>query len=197
MGSNTRSTEDQLAPDPRLARLGAGDHTQEATMPEWALHHGDALTVLPTHGTLVDVIVDPPYNSSGLQSARGQLPAVQPERWEVIDDTAFSQIMANLQVLGTPVVEGGFGDEQVMRIMMLQARLGRRISEIRMLDRDPLSALNRLTRPDEQEAADGAFVAKLRYQQTKIEQAPDTILVDAEVVAISEAPCETAYGIAV
>lgn len=56
-----------------------------------------------------------------------------------------------------------------------------------MLDRDPLSALNQLTRPDEQDAADGAFVAKLRYQQTKIEQAPDTILVDAEVVAIIRA----------
>jgi 16S rRNA G966 N2-methylase RsmD len=44
-------------------------------MPEWALHHGDALTVLPTLDTLVDaVIVDPPYNSGGLQSAqrRGQ-----------------------------------------------------------------------------------------------------------------------------
>ncbi|MEW2114114.1 DUF6262 family protein [Streptomyces sp. NPDC005474] len=114
-------------------------------------------------------------------------PAVQPERWEVIDDTAFSQIMANLHLLGAPVEEGGFGDEQVMRIMMLQARLGRRISEIRMLDRDPLSALNQLTRPDEQDAADGAFVAKLRYQQTKIEQAPDNILVDAEVVAIIRA----------
>lgn len=60
-------------------------------------------------------------------------------------------------------------------------------SEIRMLDRDPLSALNQLTRPDEQEAADSAFVAKLRYQQTKIDQAPDTILVDAEVVAIIHA----------
>lgn len=56
---------------------------------------------------------------------------VQPERWEVIDDTAFSQIMANLHLLGAPVEEGGFGDEQVMRIMMLQARLGR------MDQRDP------------------------------------------------------------
>jgi integrase len=114
-------------------------------------------------------------------------PTVQPERWEIIDDTAFSQIMANLHVLGEPLEDGGFGDEQLMRIMMLQARIGRRISEIRMLDREPLFALDQLTRPDENEAADGAFVAKLRYQQTKIEQAPDTILVDAEIVAIIRA----------
>ncbi|MFE3645661.1 tyrosine-type recombinase/integrase [Streptomyces sp. NPDC059169] len=128
-----------------------------------------------------------PYHAILWRHGEKGRPAVQPERWEVIDDTAFSQIMANLHLLGAPVEEGGFGDEQVMRIMMLQARLGRRISEIRMLDRDPLSALNQLTRPDEQDAADGAFVARLRYQQTKIDQAPDTILVDAEVVAIIRA----------
>ena len=33
----------------------------------------------------------------------------------------------------------------------------------------------------------GAFVARLRYQQTKIGGAPDTILVDAEIVAIIRA----------
>jgi integrase len=100
------------------------------------------------------------------------------------DDTAFSQIMANLHLLGTPVDDGGAGDEQVMRIMMLVARTGRRISEIRMLDRNPLFPVDRLTRPEENDADDGAFVAKLHYQQTKIEQAPDTMLVDVELVAI-------------
>lgn len=35
-------------------------------MSRWTLHHGDALTVLPTLDTLVDaVICDPPYNSGG------------------------------------------------------------------------------------------------------------------------------------
>ncbi|MEV7630669.1 hypothetical protein [Actinoplanes sp. NPDC089786] len=68
------------------------------------------------------------------------------------------------------MADGGFGDEQAMRIMMLVARLGRRVSEIRMLDRDPLLALDRRTATDEDD--DGAFVAKLRYQQTKIEQGP-------------------------
>ena len=70
-------------------------------------------------------------------------------------------------------------DPQAMRIMMLQARLGRRISEILMLDPDPLLPLA-AARPPEP----GAMVARLRYQQTKIDGAPDTVLVDAEVVAI-------------
>ena len=35
-------------------------------MPDWTLHHGDALTILPTLDTTVDaVICDPPYNSGG------------------------------------------------------------------------------------------------------------------------------------
>ena len=38
----------------------------------------------------------------------------------------------------------------------------------------------------------GAFVARLRYQQTKIDGAPDTILVDAEIVAIIQAQREWA-----
>lgn len=108
---------------------------------------------------------------------------VTPERREVIDDTAFSQIMANVHLLGTPIEDGGFGDEQAMRILMLAARTGRRVSEIRMIDRQPLLPLDRITTPD----ADGdGFVAKLRYQQTKIDGAPDTMLVDAEIAAIVE-----------
>jgi len=44
-------------------------------MPNWNLHQGDALTILPTLDTLVDaVICDPPYNSGGRTNAarRGQ-----------------------------------------------------------------------------------------------------------------------------
>jgi integrase len=107
---------------------------------------------------------------------------VSPERREVIDDTALSQIMANLHLLGASAKEGGFADEQAMRIVMLVARTGRRVSEIRMLDREPLLALDQ---PVQSEPDDG-FVAKLRYQQTKIDGAPDTMLVDAEIVAIIE-----------
>ena len=59
-----------------------------------------------------------------------------------------------------------------------------RISEICLLDRDPLLPL--LPAPaSSTAAADGqAAVARLRYQQTKIDGAPDTVLVDAAVVAI-------------
>ena len=49
-------------------------------MPDWTLHQGDALTILPTLDILVDaVIMDPPYNSGGrtntarrAQGARGK-----------------------------------------------------------------------------------------------------------------------------
>jgi integrase len=82
--------------------------------------------------------------------------------------------------LGAPAADGGFGDEQAMRLLMLQARLGRRINELCMLDHDPLSILGHPSGDQDT----GAFVARLRYQQTKIDGAPDTILVDAEVVAI-------------
>jgi hypothetical protein len=56
-----------------------------------------------------------------------------------------------------------------MRIVMLVARTGWRVSEIRMLDRQPLLPLDRLTVPADDDG-DG-FVAKLRYQQTKIDGA--------------------------
>ena len=125
-----------------------------------------------------------PYHAILWRHGEKGRPKVQPERREVIDDTAFSQIMANLHLLGARAADGGFDDEQLMRIMMLVARTGRRVSEIRMLDRDPLLPLDQLTPPSEQDAADGAFVARLRYRQTKIEQAPDTMLADSEIVAI-------------
>jgi integrase len=124
---------------------------------------------------------------------RGELPGKQQPRLEgqVIDDDAMTQIMAGLDLLGVPVADGGFGDEQAMRITMLVALLGRRISEICMLDRDPLEPLIPATaRPAAERREPGgddhaqAPVAKLRYQQTKIDGAPNTILVHAEVVAI-------------
>ena len=99
---------------------------------------------------------------------------------DVIGDTAMAKIMAGIGRLGEPAGDGGLGDPQAMRIMMLQARLGRRISEILMLDPDPLLPLTAGPAAPEP----GAMTARLRYQQTKIDGAPDTILVDAEVVAI-------------
>ena len=90
-----------------------------------------------------------------------------------------TRIMGGLDLLGAAVAGGGFGDEQAMRITMLVALLGRRVSEICLLDRDPLLPLSPTApfSPDEPAAGDDdqALVAKLRYQQTKIDGAPDTI----------------------
>ena len=60
---------------------------------------------------------------------------------DVIDDDAFTQIMAGAGLLGVPAAEGGLGDEQAMRILMLLARTGRRVSEICLLDPAPLLPL--------------------------------------------------------
>jgi hypothetical protein len=68
--------------------------------------------------------------------------------------------------------------------------MGRRISEILLLDRDPLFALN--TPPAGEGQDQAAFTARLRYQQTKIDGAPDTVLVDAEIVAVIRAQQEWA-----
>ena len=102
---------------------------------------------------------------------------------DVIDNDAFTQIMAGAGLLGVPAAEGGLGDEQAMRILMLLARTGRRVSEICLLDLAPLLPLG----PAASARDSAGFTARLRYQQTKIEGAPDTILVDEEIVAIIRA----------
>ena len=116
-------------------------------------------------------------------------PARRDPGLDIIDDTAMTKIMAGIGQLGEKAADGGLDDPQAMRIMMLQARLGRRISEILMLDPDPLLPL--ATSPEAAPEA-GAMIARLRYQQTKIDGAPDTILVDAEIVAIIRAQQEWA-----
>ena len=135
------------------------------------------------------VLAEPGWLRLGPQHAmlvrRGERPR-RPKTGEphrIISDTTMTKIMGQAGLLGTPVADGGFGDEQAMRLLMLQARLGRRINELCMLDHDPLTMLG--CPPGDQDL--GAFVARLRYQQTKIDGAPDTILLDAEIVAIIRA----------
>jgi hypothetical protein len=68
-----------------------------------------------------------------------------------------------------------------MRAYLLAVFTGRRINEILMMDFDPLEAIPELpNEPDD----DHAFVARLRYQQTKIDGAPNTILVERAVVNV-------------
>jgi integrase len=99
---------------------------------------------------------------------------------DIIDPDAFTQIMTGIGLLAAPADDGGLGDDQAMRILMLLARTGRRVNEICMLDREPLLPLDMPPCP----ADPDGFVARLHYQQTKIHGAPDTILVDQETVAI-------------
>ncbi len=101
--------------------------------------------------------------------------------------------MRHAGVLGARREEGALGDEQGMRILMLLARTGRRIGELRLLDFDCLLPIQGLTAREDESDPD-AIVAKLRYQQTKIEGAPDTIFVDQEVDAIIHAQQQWAHA---
>ena len=113
-----------------------------------------------------------------------------------VDDHALAQITAALPLLGLPrgeqtritrgdgeqILASGSGDPQAMRMILLQILTGRRSSEIRHCESGCLSpATGRAA-----EAAQGEEIARFRYAQTKIDIAPDTILVDSEVVAIIE-----------
>jgi len=113
-----------------------------------------------------------------------------------VDDHALAQITAALPLLGMPRTEemtlaradgtgttlAGFGDPQAMRMILLQILTGRRASEVLLCDFDCLaSATGRAM-----QAAEGEQIARFRYAQSKIDTAPDSILVDSEVVAIIE-----------
>ncbi|MCH9732070.1 MAG: tyrosine-type recombinase/integrase [Actinomycetia bacterium] len=80
-------------------------------------------------------------------------------------------------------VVAGLGDPQAARVWLLQALTGRRASEILMLDFDPLSSIPGQERPTDSDDPD-AFVAKLRYQQTKVDGVLPTILVEQAVVNV-------------
>ncbi|MFJ9461495.1 hypothetical protein ACIRST_41305 [Kitasatospora sp. NPDC101447] len=113
-----------------------------------------------------------------------------------VDDHALAQIPAALPLLGLPrsehmavtrgdgqqVTARGFDDPQAMRMILLQILTGRRASEIRTCRLDCLSPV-----PDRAvDAAEGEQIARFHYAQSKIDIAPDNILVDREVVAVIE-----------
>jgi integrase len=97
----------------------------------------------------------------------------------VLSDAVISRIAERSELLALPKADGGFEDEQLVRILGLLIKTGRRIHELTMLDFEPLVAI---PFPD----PDG-HVARLRYQQTKIITDDSTILVDQEVVDLIRA----------
>jgi hypothetical protein len=113
-----------------------------------------------------------------------------------VDDHALQQITAALPLLGLPkdqtmritrsdgdtTTAAGLGDAQAMRMILLQILTGRRASEIRTCAFDCLSAVV----DREVEVGDGEQIARFHYAQSKIDIAPDAILVDREVVEIIE-----------
>jgi len=111
-----------------------------------------------------------------------------------IADADLSKMFACIELVGlgrdksmTITVDGeattfaGLGDPSVMRAWTLQALTGRRASEILMIDFSPIEGLPGV---DPETLGEGEMVAKMRYRQTKIDGAPDTILVGADVVAV-------------
>ena len=118
----------------------------------------------------------------------------QADERNYINDTDLGGMLSHIELLGLPRDQArtitrdgtqaeftGFGHPAVMRAWLIQALTGRRASEVLMMDFEPLSEVPGL---DPASVPDGGMVARLRYQQTKIDGAPDTILVGADVVQI-------------
>ncbi|XAS76043.1 site-specific integrase [Dermatophilaceae bacterium Sec6.4] len=114
-------------------------------------------------------------------------------RGDPIAPMDLGRMIAHLDVLRTPTTEHvtvdapgsgprtfpGLGDPQAARAWLLQAMTGRRVSEILMIDYDCLTPL-----VPYEEAAEDAMVARLRYQQTKVDGVDATILVDLAAVRV-------------
>jgi Phage integrase family len=113
-----------------------------------------------------------------------------------VDDRALAQIPGALPLLGlardqqmlvtrgdgSQVLVAGFDDPQAMRMILLQVLTGRRASEIRTCEFDCLSPAPVRT----VQSAGDQEVVRFRYAQSKIDIAPDSILVDREVAAVIE-----------
>lgn len=101
----------------------------------------------------------------------------------VLEDDVITKILAGAELLAKPTSEGGLGDIQTFHALMLLIRTGRRVNEVLLMDYDPLLPLAGAPTDGPQ-----GFVARLRYQQTKIvSNQPATIPVDDEIVAIIRA----------
>lgn len=146
------------------------DHRAEATaslgMPAWA-------TLRPEHCVLFRPEDKPRLTNKRTNEAM------------VLEDNVMRRIAEGCDVLARPRTDGGIGDIQAFHALMLLMRTGRRINEVLMMDFDPLEPFHRTTREKNESDGSEAFVARMRYQQTKIESTtPASIPVDAEIVSI-------------
>ncbi|MGZ6693602.1 MAG: hypothetical protein ACXVHQ_40200, partial [Solirubrobacteraceae bacterium] len=146
--------------------------------------------LLDHRADLARAVEDDRWLALGIEHSRfyqpGERPRTStkaPDEDEVIEDAVMTRVLSVAGELGRDVSDGGAGDQQAERMLLLLAKTGRRVMEILQLDFDPLLPLAGGVSAND---TDG-FAAKLRYQQTKIEGAPDTILVDRETVAIIDA----------
>ena len=118
----------------------------------------------------------------------------QADERNYINDTDLARMLSHIDLLGLPrdqarpvtrdgqqIELSGSGHPAVMRAWLIQALTGRRASEVLMMDFEPLSEVPGL---DLASVPEGGMTARLRYQQTKVNGAPDTILVGADVVQI-------------
>jgi integrase len=210
-------TEPRLCADPTDLRLLALDFLAAVKQRRATAgpHRGELIRGATVHNILTDVEQSYAWIADHkLEAAR----ALSDERWEKLgdqhtrlwrqgekppmphrpdddvyfDDHTMAQLMRHAGVLGASKDEGGLGDEQAMRILMLLARTGRRVSELLLLNFEPLLPITGLVAEGVENDPD-AVVAKLRFRQTKIDGAPDTIFVDQEVVAIIRAQQQWAH----
>jgi len=118
----------------------------------------------------------------------------QADERNYISDTDLARMLQYVELLGLPRDQAmtitrdgqetevaGLGHPAMMRAWLIQALTGRRAAEVLLMDFDPLSPIPGV---DPSAVPEGGMVARLRYQQTKIDGAPTTILVGADVVQI-------------
>jgi integrase len=141
------------------------------------------LTLTDTHARL--------YRSGELSAERA---IRQADERNYISDTDLTRMLQYVESLGLPrdqtmtitrngqaVEVAGLGHPAMMRAWLLQALTGRRAAEILLMDFEPLTGIPGV---DPSAVPEGGMAARLRYQQTKIDGAPTTILVGADVIQI-------------
>jgi hypothetical protein len=72
---------------------------------------------------------------------RPRTSAKAPDEEEVIEDAVMTRVLSVAGELGRDVSDGGAGDQQAERMLLLLAKTGRRVMEILQLDFDPLLPL--------------------------------------------------------